>query len=114
MFQFVFRSYYRLDNAGLGDKLKVAYFNILQAHRRDSSPDLRGICDELGRYDTEQGKQSIQFSFATKLLATIDANQPIYDSFVASLFNFRAYGPPKRGEEVEQVARILRLAQADN
>src|SRR5262249_39337709 len=56
LFQFVFRSYYRLDNAGLGDELKVAYFELLQGHRFGPRPDLRQLCEQLARYDTKKGK----------------------------------------------------------
>jgi hypothetical protein len=47
------------------------------------------LCEELERYPTRKGSKALQFSFATKLLATIDPEQPLYDSFVAYLFRFR-------------------------
>lgn len=88
VFQFVFRSYYRLDNAGLGDAFKVAYFGLLQHHRVGPRPELHQLCKSLAQHDTKRQKQSLQFSFATKLLATINPAQPIYDSYVASMFGF--------------------------
>jgi hypothetical protein len=89
LFQFLFRSFYRLDNAGLSDDFKAAYFELLQKHRGGPLPALRDLCERLALHDTKKGKRSLQFSFATKLLATIDPQQPLYDSFVASLFGFR-------------------------
>lgn len=88
VFQFVFRSYYRLDNAGLGDAFKVAYFELLRQHRSGARPDLRHLCEALAQHETKRRKQSLQFSFATKLLATVDPTQPIYDSYVAAVFDF--------------------------
>jgi len=88
VFQFLFRSYYRLDNAGLTDDFKKEYFRLLQNHRHEQVPDLRQICRTLRAYKTKRGKQSLQFSFATKILATIDQDQPLYDRFVASVFGF--------------------------
>ena len=41
------------------------------------------------QFVTKKEKKSLQFSFATKLLATLDQEQPLYDSSVASLFGFR-------------------------
>ena len=88
VFQFIFRSYYRLDSAGLGDEFKAAYFQLLQLHRADPHPDLRRLCEALGKHEIIRRTQSLQFSFATKLLATIDPAQPIYDSYVAKVFDF--------------------------
>jgi hypothetical protein len=88
LFQFLFRSYYRLDNAGLGNDFKLAYFQLLQNRRADPRPDLRQLCEALRPYETKKRKQALQFSFATKLLATIDQEQPLYDSSVASVFDF--------------------------
>jgi hypothetical protein len=88
VFQFIFRSYYRLDGAGLGDEFKIAYFQLLQRHRADPHPDLRRLCEAFGEHETIRRTQSLQFSFATKLLATIDPAQPIYDSYVAKVFDF--------------------------
>lgn len=39
---------------------------------------------------TLRGHQSLQFSFATKLAATVNPRLPIYDKEVASVFQFRA------------------------
>jgi hypothetical protein len=89
LFQFLFRSYYRLDNAGLGEDFKVGYFQLLQRHRAGPPADVRQLCNELAAYETKKGGRSLQFSFATKLVATLDARQPLYDSFVAALFGFR-------------------------
>jgi len=81
VFQFVFRSYYRIDNAGLTSDWKVRYFEFLS--QRECS--LTTILEGLYHIPTKKKVKSVQFSFATKLLHTIDTSQPIYDSKVAEL-----------------------------
>src|SRR5438105_3829464 len=88
VFQFVFRSCYRIDNAGLSDGFKNAYFDLLEMKRGSTNLDLKDICAELSHYETKQQKQSLQFSFATKLAATVNVELPIYDSLVAAVMEF--------------------------
>lgn len=88
VFQFVFRSYYRLDNAGLSNKLKSRFFELLA----EKQTNLGTILSELHKIPTLKGKNTIQFSFATKLLHTIDNNKPILDSKVAILTNIKPKG----------------------
>jgi hypothetical protein len=81
VFQFVFRSYYRIDNAGLTSDWKVRYFNFMSEKERNLKVILEGLHD----IPTKKNVKSLQFSFATKLLHTLDSRQPIYDSKVADL-----------------------------
>lgn len=91
VFQFVFRSYYRIDNAGLTTDWKVRYFEFLS--QREGG--LRTILDGLYYIPTTRKVKSLQFSFATKLLHTLDSSQPIYDSKVADLLGL----PVKKGKD---------------
>jgi len=91
VFQFVFRSYYRIDNAGLTNDWKVRYFEFLD--RRGS--ELRTILEGLYHIPTARKVKSLQFSFATKLLHTLDPSRPIYDSKVAELLGL----PVKKGKD---------------
>jgi hypothetical protein len=88
VFQFVFRSFYRLDNAGLTPEFKAAYFEILGRYAAGVTPDVAAIVRELSRYLTLRGKQTLQFSFATKLASTVNPEIPIYDSLVAKMYGF--------------------------
>lgn len=81
IFQFVFRSYYRLDGAGLGDDLKTAFFKLL-GHKEDN---LEKILRKLHDIRTLRNKNTVQFSFATKLLHTLDEENPIFDSRVTKV-----------------------------
>ena len=80
VFQFVFRSYYRLDNAGLTSNFKTKYFELMEKNE----VNLKEILSELYEFETLRNKKTIQFSFATKLLHTIDASNPIFDSKMLS------------------------------
>jgi len=93
VFQFVFRSYYRIDNAGLTPDWKVRYFDLLS--QRECS--LKTILEVLYHIPTKRQLKSLQFSFATKLLHTLDTSQPIYDSNVAELLGL----PVKKGKDFD-------------
>ena len=52
-------------------------------------PTLHGLCQRLSPYATRQnGVETLQFSFATKLLHTIQPELPIYDSRVSRFYLF--------------------------
>ncbi|MEK7217764.1 MAG: hypothetical protein AAB374_02135 [Patescibacteria group bacterium] len=88
VFQFIFRSYYRLDSAGLGEKLKNRYFELL--NRKENNLGI--ILDELSKIPTTKNQFTVQYSFATKLIHTIDNNKPIYDNEVAAVIHRTVVG----------------------
>jgi|SRR3989344_4480485 len=90
IFRFVYRSFYGLDNAGLSEECKQEYFGLFK--KRETS--LQKILEALYHFKTRKGFNTYQFSFATKLIHTIDNNAPIYDSKVHKLFKF----PPRKKE----------------
>jgi len=89
LFQFVFRSFYRLDNAGLTTQFKTEYFNILQQYRELTNFDFSTILTRLYNIQNHRGQNTFQFSFVTKMQNTIQPDRPIYDSEVARVFSFR-------------------------
>lgn len=88
LFHFMYRSFYRLDNAGLTPQFKTEYFKCLERCRDCNNVDLQGLTRELYKYPNLKGQNSLQFSFVTKLANTIDDN-PIYDSEIARVFHFK-------------------------
>jgi hypothetical protein len=90
LFQFVYRSFYRLDNAGLTPEFKSAYFECMESARGGSDVDLAAIVKKLHDLPNRKGQANLQFSFVTKLANTISPNYPIYDAQVAKCFGFRA------------------------
>lgn len=87
LFQFVFRSFYRIDNAGLTPEFKKEYFNILEQNRNEKQFDFEKILRRLHSFPNRKGQNTLQFSFATKMFNTIDDIMPIYDSEVAKMFS---------------------------
>lgn len=91
LFQFVFRSYYRLDNAGLTEEFKREYFKLLEENRDKEIFDYEYALKRLYKIKNRKGQESFQFSFVTKLFNTIDNHMPIYDSEVVNVFGFSKY-----------------------
>jgi hypothetical protein len=87
-FQFVFRSFYGLDSAGLKHDFKKKYFELLQLNKGNPSPDFRSIIKQLYEIKNIKEKESLQISFTSKLIHTLQNDYPIYDSKVASLMRF--------------------------
>ena len=112
VFQFTYRSFYRLDNAGLSLKFKEKYFELMQKNKTKrgfTDSDIRKIIKNLSKYPRigKGKKEHLQFSFTTKLLNTINRKYPIYDSKVATLFKgFRA--PLYRGDLEERIDKYLK------
>lgn len=86
LFQFVFRSFYRIDNAGLTPEFKKEYFKILEEYRSKSKLNFEEVLRRLYEFPNRKGnKNTFQFSFVTKMFNTIDNSMPIYDSEVANV-----------------------------
>lgn len=98
VFQFVFRSFYRVDNAGLTDAFKERYFQILEQTRHVADPDIRQLTLALYEIPNRRGLNSLQFSFVTKLANTINSEIPVYDSEVAAMYGF---SPPQPSKTVD-------------
>ena len=94
LFQFVYRSFYRLDNAGLTTQFKTEYFNIMQQYRQLDNFDFANILQRLFEIVNHQRQNTFQFSFVTKMQNTIKNNKPIYDNEVAKVFSFKR---PRQG-----------------
>ena len=69
LFQFVYRSFYRLDNAGLTPEFKTEYFKILQESRNNYLFDFESVLKRLFLFPNRKGQNSFQFSFTTKMLS---------------------------------------------
>ena len=101
VFQFVFRSFYRLDNAGLADEMKNRFFELLA----EKQTNLGIILSDLYEIPRKKGDKSMQFSFATKLLHTIDNRKPIYDTEIGSL----TFSKPKRSDKNTEIQDYIEL-----
>lgn len=88
VFQFVLRSYYGLDNAGLSLMQKTKFFKLMV----DENTNLKEILNEFYKLPRLGGQNTIQFSFATKLIHTIDNTKPIFDANIAAATRKRVIG----------------------
>lgn len=91
----MYRSHYRLDLTGLHDNFKTRYFKLMEDARKKDKFDLREIAANLGRFKRLKGDRSLQFSFLTKLAATVDSSFPLYDKEVGTAVGVR---PPSKKE----------------
>jgi len=78
-FKSTFCEFYELKR--LRTAIKGQYFELLS--KSQNKTKLRDILEKLYQIPKNHGGGKVQFSFATKLLHTIDNDRPIYDSRVA-------------------------------
>lgn len=88
LFQFVFKSFYALDGAGLSEQLKTRYFELMS----EGKLELEDILTELYEIKNRREQKTLQFSFTTKLLHTIDESKPIFDSEVSAVVHTKVKG----------------------
>ncbi len=89
LYQFVYRSFYRLDNAGLKDNFKVKYFELLEEYKNKSEFNYHEILYQLYMIKNKKEQNSFQFSFVTKMYNTIQNDRPIFDANVVKVLNLK-------------------------
>ena len=80
-FQKYFCSYYKVDRPELPFKDSKEFFGFFRHCLNFKGEDIGNIINKINE-SCKEGEQKVYFSFATKVLATIDVNLPIYDSKV--------------------------------
>jgi len=100
-FQARFKKFYRLNFVGLSNKWKDRFFELLSA----KCDDLKCILLELYGIRRLDGKCSVQCVFATKLVHTVNNDEPIYDSMVGEVLNRKVEGS-NRDEKVDSCVEI--------
>ncbi len=89
IFQFTFRSFYKLDSAGLTYDFKKEYLSIFERNKFNTSINIKEILLELSSIPNFKGSKTVQFSFVTKMAHTINNDYPIYDNEVITVFGFK-------------------------
>jgi hypothetical protein len=98
-YQSRYKFFWRLNAARLNEKFCSKYFSCLNVARLNL-PDLATLVTTLHATPTHgDGRQSLQFSFASKLFHMVSPSMPIYDSLVAA---FYFYGEPNRNLPIRQ------------
>jgi hypothetical protein len=86
-FQKNYKLFYKLNNAGLTNEIIDKYFEVMEK-AKINLVSVDEIVYELYKYKRRKGDYSVQFSFATKLINTVNNEYPIFDSKVKILFGF--------------------------
>lgn len=94
-FRKAYKWFYKLDAAGLGNTIKDKNFDLI----KDKVCDLNKILSEIYDIPTIKGYNSIQLSFATKIMHTINNDLPIYDANVGKLLSLKKVLPSKYNKE---------------
>jgi hypothetical protein len=90
-----YKAFWAMNVARLSDDFTAAYFTYLEQHKTDvpaSSVEaavkrMEDVAKYLHAFPTgPNGKQSLQFSFASKLVHMIDPARPVYDRMVERFY----------------------------
>jgi len=87
-FQKKYRRYWGMNAARLGPDFYDEYFALLEQSRSSRLPKLETIARRLAKVSGNASGPKLHFSFASKLLHTIDPHAPVYDSLVAAFYFF--------------------------
>lgn len=102
-FQKLYKSFYRMRMAGLTDEYFDKYFKILNNRAYNKKSDLFDFLIEMDGIKTRRGRNSLQFSFATKLLHSANNDLPIFDQYVGNFFRINV--PNDLGQDISSRAR---------
>ena len=93
-YQNTYRKYWRLNAARLSGDYCKHYFQVMERYREKNQRNIEDIVKELYEIPSNsKGKKTVQFSFATKLLHTINNALPLYDSMVGDFYFFPQIKP---------------------
>lgn len=105
LLQFGFRSFYRIDNAGLIHEFKKKYFELTEHANEPGKLNLECLSRELYKHPNLKGNSTLQFFFVSKLAHTVDASYPIFESEIAGLYGLKR--PANRKEFDERLNDYL-------
>ncbi len=88
-YQKKYRKYWAMNVAQLGADFYTVYFGNLELATRQLPIIVDLVQTLYNSYKRRDGRQTIQFSFATKLLHMASPQLPIYDSRVAAFYFFQ-------------------------
>jgi hypothetical protein len=92
-FRRVFKSYYGLNAARLGNQFLNTFFEAL--FQWNKGMDAAALLKRLYQIPTARGRNTLQLSFVSKLMAIHDESRPIYDRHVRSFFDVSEIGTKK-------------------
>ncbi len=90
VFKIAFKNFYGLNVAALGNEFETIFFETFSQLSKQSSENIDFSVELLKLYKVKTKKtNTVQFSFFTKLVHTIDNRRAIYDSKVRFLFDLK-------------------------
>ncbi|TSA37355.1 MAG: hypothetical protein D4R65_00950 [Verrucomicrobiaceae bacterium] len=94
-FEPLFRSFFGMNRAHLGDSFLQAFFDHLFKLRKPiNGQSYSRILSDLAKHKRKKGDAAIQFSFVSKFVAINDESQPIIDKHISDFFGISA---PRKG-----------------
>ncbi|MEI7511153.1 MAG: hypothetical protein WCJ84_03275 [Candidatus Peregrinibacteria bacterium] len=94
-FESTYKTFYVMRAAGLTDEYFKKYFKLLNTRDFGNQNTLTDFLTKMDGILTIRGHNSIQFSFATKALHTINNDLPIYDVHIGNFFQLKPLNDPK-------------------
>jgi hypothetical protein len=92
-----YSSFWRLAGAGLDENFKKEYFIYFEKNKSNRNLDPVEVTDFFYKIPrNNKGAQTVQFSFATKMVHMLNSEMPIYDKMVR---NFYHMSDPPQGED---------------
>jgi hypothetical protein len=86
-FQRLYRNHWRMNVARLNGAYYSRYFARMESLKGTQVDDISMMLREIATPAPNE-QASLQFSFATKLVNTLDPRAPVYDRFVATFYYF--------------------------
>jgi hypothetical protein len=85
-----FKYFWKINLARANKEFVDFYFEMLQELYQGADFDVEHIASELYRIPlNNSGRNTLQFSFSTKMLHMVNPNLPIYDSMVRDFYFFK-------------------------
>jgi hypothetical protein len=113
-FQRKYRVYWRMNVARLGEDFYRRYFGLLEDSKTTGSPNVAFVVQHLSVKSNSTERQSIQFSFASKLVHTLDPRAPVYDSLVTAFYFFvPTSSRDKPGKKLDQLLEFYSFLRAE-
>lgn len=85
-----YRTFWRLNTARLSPHYCQIYFQCLQVGLNNEPPQVGSLTNELYQIPTHlNGRQSLQFSFCSKLCHMLNHQIPVYDSRIRDFYFFK-------------------------
>jgi hypothetical protein len=111
-FKEVYRRYWNMTGRQVTSRFDRNYFDELQRLRGNVGVvcTVGEVERSLRKHTRRKGQQSVQFSYATKLVHMLDLHRPVYDSNVSAFFFFRVpstYTPQKKLQRYLQLYEFL-------